>query len=768
MVLALLTILTIGSDRGSASTSVGPRQTGLEPAGAARLALVGQTPFVSPTDTLRIDLDVTGAPTEADVTFTVWPSVTAPDDPGTAQARFDAWVDGSAGTQGNPFNSPKTFALASLPPADGSGRINASFQIVPEGAEVPLVGFAIADPGVYPFTVTLTEPEGGAVLDSLTTYLVRLPTDAETAPPLTVAPVVDVHAPVALRPDGTRALDPAAIRRTERMVDALASAPSVPVTVDATPETLEALAGAGPLPPLDASADPTDAGPAVGTGAELIGALQSALVGRSVLGSTYVDIDLPAWTSSGMDSVIAYQISHGANVTEAVLPERAPVDSRTWVADTDITADALTQLRANGIEQVVLPESIVGPVDPRTTNDPGGAQARAVQPFTVKDGAGDELRAVTAHPAFGRRLVTTDDPALNAQILVADLAVTYLGAQRPRVADFPTAARGVTFTVPDDELAFRSLGPFLTALGSRPSPDGGGAAIVSPATLDGLFAIARPDGPTDGSGSIRSIDSESSTDGSTDMGDYPDRLDDAELALSAYESMVVDTAPQLVLPLRQLLDVSGAAGFDATERQQYLDTSTRTVHDAVGAVQIPDQDQVTLTQTEYELPVFLENGLAYPVEVTLTLASPKLTFPDGDQFEVRLDPGRNRVPVRVETVSGGTFSMSIDVATPDNRRQIGSDIIEIRSTAISGLGLILSIGAGFFLLVWWVRNWRKSRRRIDATSPPTEQTVDSGVDPHASFTVGSLDELIAGSTGAPGAGDRPEAPSRTSPDPRQT
>jgi hypothetical protein len=34
----------------------------------------------------------------------------------------------------------------------------------------------------------------------------------------------------------------------------------------------------------------------------------------------------------------------------------------------------------------------------------------------------------------------------------------------------------------------------------------------------------------------------------------------------------------------------------------------------------------------------------------------------------------------------------------------------VRSTAISGVGFLLSIGAGLFLAIWWARHWRSTRR----------------------------------------------------------
>jgi hypothetical protein len=278
-----------------------------------------------------------------------------------------------------------------------------------------------------------------------------------------------------------------------------------------------------------------------------------------------------------------------------------------------------------------------------------------------------------------------------------------------------------------------------------------------------------------------------------DMGDYPEHLDAAEFAVSAYESMVLDTGPERIVPLRQLLDVSGAAQFDPAQREAYLDAATATADDGLAGVTIPEQDSITLTATEYEIPIFLQNDLTYPVAVRLELESTKLTFPDGQELDVRLEPGSNRVPVRVKTVSGGTFPLDLSVTTPDKRVTIGEEVIEMRSTAVSGLGLALTIGAGFFLLVWWARNWRKTRRT--AVTDPSDDDPDGGGgsardggdddgDAHrdadrrgperaASFTVGPLADLddtepVTGATGS-AAGDAPvgAGPGGVPPEPHQ-
>jgi hypothetical protein len=48
--------------------------------------------------------------------------------------------------------------------------------------------------------------------------------------------------------------------------------------------------------------------------------------------------------------------------------------------------------------------------------------------------------------------------------------------------------------------------------------------------------------------------------------------------------------------------------------------------------------------------------------------------------------------------------------SPDGERRLSTSRYTVRSTAVSGAGLVLSLGAGAFLVVWWARHWRRTRR----------------------------------------------------------
>ena len=50
------------------------------------------------------------------------------------------------------------------------------------------------------------------------------------------------------------------------------------------------------------------------------------------------------------------------------------------------------------------------------------------------------------------------------------------------------------------------------------------------------------------------------------------------------------------------------------------------------------------------------------------------------------------------------------VTSPDGRCSIATERLTVRSTAVSGVGFVLSVGAGLFLVGWWIHHLRGERR----------------------------------------------------------
>src|SRR4029453_17023016 len=92
---------------------------------------------------------------------------------------------------------------------------------------------------------------------------------------------------------------------------------------------------------------------------------------------------------------------------------------------------------------------------------------------------------------------------------------------------------------------------------------------------------------------------------------------------------------------------------------------------------------------------------------------------------VELEANETRsVQVQVRTRATGDTPIQVILQTPGGGRRLQITRYNVRSTAVSGVGLFLTIGAAGFLALWWVRHIRLARRggRVPAgrrDKPPT-------------------------------------------------
>ena len=101
----------------------------------------------------------------------------------------------------------------------------------------------------------------------------------------------------------------------------------------------------------------------------------------------------------------------------------------------------------------------------------------------------------------------------------------------------------------------------------------------------------------------------------------------------------------------------------------------------------------------------------YPVHVVVTLNSDKFTFPDGNTVKMTLDRPTTSVRVTAQArTSGDRLPIDVTLHTSDGQLMLARTVLTVQSTAISFVGVALTVLAGAVLLAWWVRTWRRSRR----------------------------------------------------------
>lgn len=698
--LVLATVAVTGAPVSARLTHPTARSTAETPAAETQataagptLGLVSQSSWVAPQATFDAVLDLHGTVADDRLALTVYPAV-------TSRSRFDDSIRGE--NLGTPLSANlPTLPLSAFdatPSASGGSQIATSIPV--SATEKPSFGIQLTQPGVYPVRIAVTD-DAGTTRASLLTHLVRLPAQ-EVASPLAFSMIVPIHAPPTFQPDGAAEMDPAALTRIDAALQALRTHPGVQVNLLPTPETVEGLAAVDQANTL------------AGQPADRVASLRAAVANRQVLGTTFTDLDVGSWVAAPAPAVatVKAQLVTGADAVAAQIGVRP--DTSTVLADPTFTTQALAAFHFTGTEQLVIPQDQLAPLSG------GAASPAALQAFAVTDSNGQLLPAISTDQTLADRLTQTDDPVLNGHLVLADLAVLWGDGAQPR---------GTVLSVPPDlDVDTRTYDAVFDGLADRLA-GGQAAPVVSAVSIDDLFLVTNVATNPDRRGEtlVRAYEAESVR----SLGELPDQINRVSNQVASYRTMLGAEVGRADALTRQLL-ISSGEHLDDDTRAAYIDGVAAFVADQYAGIVAPDDQRVTLTAENGEVPITIENHLDYEVEVEVALSSVKLEFPEGSTTTVVLAPeSSTRVEVSVVSRASGAFPVTVTVRTPDQQVTVASTRFTVRSTAISGIGLILSIGAGLFLLVWWAMNFRKTRRakQLVGSNHPSRRPVRVEPDP---------------------------------------
>ncbi|HEX5586978.1 MAG TPA: DUF6049 family protein [Acidimicrobiia bacterium] len=540
--------------------------------------------------------------------------------------------------------------------------------------------------GVFPLEVELRDADNRAV-SHFVTHLVVADVTADGAlavgQPLDVAWVWPIVADPAYLPNGKPDPDVAsemfAGGRLSHQADLIAANTDVPLTLAPSPDTLQAWSAL-------AAADLNFAAGA--------NALRAAVPRNQVLAGPYVPLDLPSLIANGLGGAVPSELAGGVSTLEEYFG--ALLDPST-AAPGPVDGPSLAALRDASRRRLVLPSSALSTVDEQFT---------PARPYTVQTDPRDESTAMTvvASDEGIERFLTSDDaPALRAAHVLAALAVI--------AGEQPNRARGVAIMNPSRWDAPTDLVDAVLA-GLRTNP------MLRPVTVDTLFTQVAPatvDDQLDGARVVRGLSPVAAAAPPVKSTRYVRALFERD----AVGHLFPPTDERVQRGDRAVLAVLSSSWANPSGRRKadaLLDGIGASVDDFLAHIRVPEQSTVTLTSNTAEIPITFNNDTGQPVRVRIRLESNRLLFPDGAERVVDLPPKNHTERIRVETRGPGTFPVTIDVTT-EGGLPIQSTRLSVRSSVVSGVGVVLMIGALVFLAGWWgwdIHRRRKRRPRDDA------------------------------------------------------
>lgn len=625
-----------------------------QPAESARLRLASQTTWIGPGQTFGLRLVAEGAFDRADseLAVSVFRRV-------ASRSEFAQTLEDRI--RGSALNVTST-PLANLSP-DAGGALLVQLPVQDPLLPADPARLRLRDEGVYPVRVELRRTGGGTVLARLVTHLVYASPPQEGGEKLRLALVVPVHGPPALQADGGRSLTRQELTRLSGIAASLDAHPSVPLTVKPTPETLQALAAGN------------------GVGRETVDALRRAVAARQVAASTYVPVSLPQVAADDLAEEAAAQWERGTAVVEEVLGVKP--DARTAVVEEALDDRSLQRLREQQVDRLVVPDATLAPVDLPVT---------LAQPFELETRQVRRPAALAADTGLAAHFDRRDDPVLAAHHLLADVAVLYF--------DRPGRSRGVVALPGRASIVDRAfLDTVLDGLANGP--------IVTGATVDAVFD-AVPAATTARGDTLRRTPI--ATAGPAAGVALPtERLVTARATLESFGAML-DSDNPLDDAIEEMLLVSQSVELRGRGRTAYIDGAERRIDGQLALLRVPVGSNITLTARRGEIPVTVLNEANYRVHLDLRVASDKLGFPDGATRRVELARRNTTERFSVDARTSGAFPLRVSLVSPDGRLVVAESRFTVRSTAFSGVGLVLTAGALTVLLGWWARHHVRGRR----------------------------------------------------------
>lgn len=679
------------------------RPAGAQPGGSGVVSLTSQDAWVQTSSVpVRLGLRVHSSISPSDLLISV-ALYTEPDGSSLASRdEFDATLAGQLA--GLSQLRPYKFSLGSIRNASQSLKIYVAGSGLPGRVPAKVPGnriFQLPCPqryggcgGVYPLQVSLVDTLTGQPLDSFTTYLVVVPSSVAPQERLRFSFVLPVGASVAL----TAAGRPAVSSRTLALLDTIEHSetrwPKALLTVDLYGQTLLALARSTKYSNLVntlASRDPD-----------------------TLVDGPFSAVDPTQLIRAGLENDLASQLKLGNEVFTDALHVRG--SSRLYVATTPVGTHGLSALAADGVTQIVVPQDNL---ESLTSDGPAAVQwpYTLSAPFHI---AGSTVKGLQADAGLAAHLSGSASSALRAQQLLADLAELYFDSP-----EYPQL-RGVAL------VASESWAPapgFLNATlrGLQSSP------IVATVPIGQLFQTVprgtcqEPPSVASGcSAAVRSIVSPPPSAGGpiTSAQVQAARIQVAEL------SSIIPNDNTMTNNLNDAILLAETAGLDPGTRQAYLSASLATMRKLDSKLSLPAGRTVTVTSSPARFPIAIASGSRTPLHAILVISGANLT--SSINAQVVLKRGTTSFIVRLRTRTSGDSRLLLQLLSPTGRLELARAELTIRSTAISGVAIALTVGAAAFLLFWWFRSASRRRRRYASRhgrSQPDEPTSGTVPEP---------------------------------------
>ncbi len=413
--------------------------------------------------------------------------------------------------------------------------------------------------------------------------------------------------------------------------------------------------------------------------------------------------NIPSLVSSGLSDDLDRQAAAGAatlntiRITPTGLVARPPGGELSDASITALVSRGASTILADADTVVRLPQ------------DKGFAPLPTAEVDAGTIGTADLVLPDPGTQALVEDPALQADPVLEAQTVLGELATIWRESPVPA----PPTVRGIALALPAG-LPAGLWGPLTRRIADAP--------FLRTMTAQELVREVTPRGPLE---TLRDPSA------ATFTRTYAEGIRNERRDVQAFRAMLVDPSP---VPDRLDLDLLyaesgvylGDGEFVGRAWVDQVTTTTRAVFERVGPPSegpTGNTQVFTFTSKEGTVPVRMGDPGPTPLRVVVQLRSAWFRFPDGSVQTVVLDRPNQVVTFRVEATAGSQgHSIQLLVrAPPPSGRPIDQHALVVRTAAVNGFALMITVAAALGLVLLWTRRLVRSRRR-----PPPEASTDAG------------------------------------------
>lgn len=397
---------------------------------------------------------------------------------------------------------------------------------------------------------------------------------------------------------------------------------------------------------------------------------------HQLISSGYVPINLPQLASSGLNSAIQSELAASRIQTGRFLHKnlgsQGPV-----VIYSGLNAGTAETLSNMGVSNIVMSDRFFAPFSEKFSLS---------QPFLLSTDRLKKLKVLAEDSGLQSDLKSGSVPYYSSNRISTDLSQIYFDEPNDKYQRVVSAV----FPVNSSQDAI-NLSQTLSDLSSSP--------FIKTVDVNTAFSLEGTPNPNSGR-LIRSSQSHQ-----LDFTRYRSLSDN----IAALESSLSQNA--MLSNANSNLLAALASTITPSKSQKYFDASQNAISSISKMISLASNKSFTVTSRKVQLPIAITSQLKVPFKGVLVISSDRLSFPHGNTVPVTLSGPDTTLSIPIYAETLGLYLISAKLFTTNGQLVVAHTSIEIRSTAFSVVSIVLTLGAFFILVLWWVRSLRRGQKR---------------------------------------------------------